>query len=93
MWRKLKEKGTLLKRELHVYQAVLRDHRTPKIAKWFLGAAIGYIFLPFDIIPDFIPLLGHLDDVIIVPLLFIVALRLIPPEIIEEHRMRLKETT
>ncbi len=75
-----------IKRELFVYQEVLRDDRTPTIAKLCLGLAIGYLCLPFDLIPDFIPILGHLDDVIIIPLLVYIALRLTPAHLIEQHR-------
>ena len=80
--------GRNLKHEIKVYQLVLRDSRTPKLAKVFLGLAIGYLLLPFDIIPDFIPVIGQLDDVIIVPALFILALRMIPKEVIEDCRIR-----
>lgn len=79
------------RKELTVYQRVLRDARTPKIAKVFLGLAIGYLCLPFDLIPDFIPVLGLLDDVIIVPGLICAALRFVPPELIVEHRERVSE--
>jgi uncharacterized membrane protein YkvA (DUF1232 family) len=75
-----------IKRELIVYQRVLRDERTPVIAKLFLGLAIAYLCMPFDLIPDFIPVVGHLDDIVIVPALVVVALRFIPHEIITEHR-------
>lgn len=51
-----------------------------------LGLAIGYLLLPFDLIPDFIPVIGHLDDVIIVPGLIYLALKMIPNEIIHECR-------
>src|SRR5437762_12771362 len=68
------------KREVIVYQRVLRDERTPVVAKLFLAFAIGYLCMPFDLIPDFIPIISHLDDVIIV------ALRFIPPEVLAEHR-------
>ncbi len=74
------------KRELIVYQRVLRDDRTPKAAKLFLGLAIGYLCMPFDLIPDFIPVIGHLDDAIIVPALVFAALRFVPREIVSQHR-------
>ena len=85
---KLKAVGRNLKQEVKVYRLVLRDHRTPKLAKILLGLAIGYAVLPFDIIPDFIPVIGHLDDLIIVPTLIIIALKLIPKEVVEECRIR-----
>jgi uncharacterized membrane protein YkvA (DUF1232 family) len=76
----------LFNRELNIYQRVLRDERTPVAAKLLLGLAIGYLCMPFDLIPDFIPVIGHLDDAIIVPVLVFAAVRLVPTEIVAEHR-------
>ncbi|MEK6732504.1 MAG: DUF1232 domain-containing protein [Candidatus Omnitrophota bacterium] len=91
MFKKLKRISKDFKNELKVYKLVLQDSRTPKTAKFLLKAAIGYAVLPFDIIPDFIPIIGHLDDMIIVPGLIFLAYRLIPKEIIEDCRKRAKE--
>lgn len=86
MFDKLKAAGKSLKQELKVYQLVLKDSRTPKLSRFLLGLAVGYALLPFDIIPDFIPIVGHLDDVIIVPALVIIALKMVPDEVVEDCR-------
>ncbi|MDD5109728.1 MAG: YkvA family protein [Patescibacteria group bacterium] len=74
------------KREIGVYRCVLRHPKTPKMAKWVLAAAVAYTISPIDLIPDFIPLLGQLDDLIIVPSLILIARMLIPADIIAECR-------
>lgn len=80
-----KEIGDNLKKYILVYKALYQDKRTPRLAKVFLWMAIGYFFLPFDLIPDFIPVLGHLDDAIIIPALIFIALKLIPKSLYQEH--------
>lgn len=74
------------KTEIKIYRLVVKDSNTPLLGKLLLGSAIGYLLLPFDLIPDFIPVLGQLDDLIIVPLLLVLALKLIPSDLIEKHR-------
>jgi len=54
-----------------------------------LGAAVAYAVMPLDIIPDFIPVIGHLDDAVILPLLVYCALKAIPRTLLEEHRKKL----
>ena len=88
MLSKLKTVANLLKQELSVYRLLLKDSRTPRIAKIFLGVAVGYAILPFDLIPDWIPVIGHLDDLIVVPVLVIISLRFIPDELIQECRSK-----
>jgi uncharacterized membrane protein YkvA (DUF1232 family) len=83
--------GRKLKEELELYRLVLRDPRTPRLAKVLLGLAVGYTLMPFDLIPDFIPLIGHLDDMVVVPALVLLALRLVPPEVLEDCRKKVKE--
>jgi len=82
-----------IKREIKVYQPVLKDQRVPRLGKWLLALAIGYAVSPVDLIPDFIPVLGHLDDVIVVPVLFGLALILIPKNVVQECRERVIQET
>lgn len=82
--------GRRLKEELRVYRLVLRDPRTPRLARVILGLAVGYTLLPFDLIPYFIPLIGHLDDMVVVPALVVLALRLVPAEVLEDCRNEAK---
>ena len=77
-----------MRREADVYRGIMTDPRTPRRARWLLGAAVAYLVSPVDIIPDFIPVVGHLDDLVIVSLLVWLALRSIPAEIVESHRRR-----
>ena len=91
MFATLKAIGRRLKTELAVYRRVLRDPRTPRLAKALLWVAVGYTLLPFDLIPDFIPVIGHLDDLIIVPCLIVLALKLIPAEVVAEARRAVDE--
>ena len=64
----------------------MADARCPRASRWLLGAAVAYALSPVDLIPDFIPVLGHLDDAVVVPLLIWLALRRVPKELILEHR-------
>ena len=80
--------GRGLRREFRVYRAVLRDPRTPRLARLLLWLALGYVLLPFDLVPDFLPVVGHLDDLVVVPALVFVALRMVPPEVAAEARAR-----
>lgn len=88
---RLRELRRTLKRELTTYQLVLKDARTPRAAKLLLGLAVGYVLLPFDLIPDFIPVIGHLDDAVIVPGLVWLALRQMPAEVVADCRARAAE--
>src|SRR5213075_3596807 len=62
--------------------------QTPKPAKWVAIFVLAYALSPIDLIPDFIPVLGLLDDLILVPLGLSIVLRMIPPEVMEESRAR-----
>src|SRR3712207_9453511 len=75
-----------IKRDVVALWIAARDPRVPWYAKAAAGAVAAYALSPIDLIPDFIPVLGYLDDVIIVPLGILLAMRLIPPALLEEHR-------
>jgi uncharacterized membrane protein YkvA (DUF1232 family) len=90
MLEKLKTYAQILKREVKVYQLVLADPRTPWFPKMILGAAIAYLLSPIDLIPDFIPVLGHLDDLILIPALVWLALKIIPDEIVADCRQKVR---
>ena len=73
-----------VRRKVRLGRAVLEHERTPRAAKWLLGAALAYLAMPFDLVPDWIPVLGQLDDVVIVGLLVWLAWRLVPGDVIAE---------
>jgi uncharacterized membrane protein YkvA (DUF1232 family) len=86
MLEKLKGYAKSLKREVKVYQLVITDPRTPWLPKVILGFAVAYLLSPIDLIPDFIPVLGHLDDLILIPALVWLALKTVPKEVITDCR-------
>jgi uncharacterized membrane protein YkvA (DUF1232 family) len=75
-----------LKRDAHAIFLASRDPRVPWYAKIFAIAVAGYALSPIDLIPDFIPVLGYLDDLIIVPLGIWLVIALIPEEVMREYR-------
>ncbi|GAB4526147.1 MAG: hypothetical protein Fur0018_11310 [Anaerolineales bacterium] len=75
-----------LRRELAVLQAVWHHPRLPRRVCFLAGVVAAYALSPLDLIPDFIPILGHLDDLLLVPLGCWLVLRLTPREILEECR-------
>ena len=83
---RLRATARVVKGELRVYRLLLEDRRTPRTARWLLGLAVGYAFLPFDLVPDFVPGLGHLDDLVVIPALVLLALRIVPRDLVEEYR-------
>jgi uncharacterized membrane protein YkvA (DUF1232 family) len=82
----LKQWARSLKRDIVALWIAGRDPRVPWYAKAVAAAVAAYALSPIDLIPDFIPVLGYLDDLIIVPLGIMLALRLIPPALIAEFR-------
>ena len=87
----LKEKSRKLKKDTYTLYLVYKDSRISLWKRLFLAVVIGYAFCPLDLIPDFIPILGYLDDLILVPLGIYIALKLIPSEIIDEYRKKAQE--
>ena len=75
-----------LKRDTVALYLAARDPRVPWYAKAVAACVAAYALSPIDLIPDFIPVLGYLDDVILVPLGVALAIRLVPPALLEEHR-------
>lgn len=75
-----------LKRDVMALYLAARDPRVPWYAKAVAACVAAYALSPIDLIPDFIPVLGYIDDIILVPLGIALAIRLIPPAILAEHR-------
>ena len=68
-----------------LFRRLLADERVPRRRKWLVAALIGYLAMPFDLVPDFIPVAGQLDDAIAVALILRTLLRSGGPEILREH--------
>lgn len=86
----LKEWAKKLKTDIPAIFLALKEKDTPVIAKIFAGITVAYALSPIDLIPDFIPILGYLDDVILLPALVALTVRFIPKDILERSR-RLSE--
>ena len=71
---------------LVIFRMVMKDGRIPFWSKFLLGIALVYFLVPFDLISDFIPLLGQLDDITIISILVTLAIKLIPAQLIEKYR-------
>jgi len=83
----LKSRAKKLKLDIPVVFIALKKKETPIVAKVFAGIAIGYALSPIDLIPDFIPVIGLLDDLIIVPILISITIKLIPEETFKQCRI------
>lgn len=84
----LRKIRALVRQNIDLLRGIYTDSRTPKLAKALLWAAIGYALLPVDLIPDFIPVIGQLDDLILVPAIIYLALKMVPTDVYEEHRLK-----
>ncbi|MDO4466418.1 MAG: DUF1232 domain-containing protein [Bacillota bacterium] len=75
-----------LKSDIPALFLALKDDRTPLLAKIFAGITVAYALSPIDLIPDFIPVLGYLDDILVLPILVWITIKWIPQEILVEKR-------
>lgn len=82
----LQQRARSIKLESHAVYLASKDPRVPWYAKALAACVLAYLFSPIDLIPDFIPVIGYLDDLIVVPAGLLLVIRLIPPEVMAEHR-------
>ena len=82
----LKARAKKLKTDIPALFLALKDRRTPFLAKFFAAITVVYALSPVDLIPDFIPILGYLDDLIILPALVALTIRMIPRELLAEKQ-------
>jgi uncharacterized membrane protein YkvA (DUF1232 family) len=83
-----KQRVRQLKKETYAIYLACKDPRVPWYARVFAGFVVAYAFSPIDLIPDVIPILGYLDDLVLVPLGIILVLKMIPPPVLEECRKK-----
>jgi len=88
---RIKDKARELKRETYALALAYRHPKTPWYAKVFAAVVVAYAFSPIDLVPDFIPILGYLDDLILVPLGITLAMKMIPRDVLDEARERVDE--
>jgi len=90
---RLKRWAQRLKVEVHALYLAYKDPRVPWYARVFAAVVVGYAFSPIDLIPDPIPVLGYLDDLVLIPLGVALAIRMIPPQVLAECREVAREMT
>jgi len=83
---RLRQWAGLVKRDVHAVYLASRDPRVPWYAKCVAVLVVAYALSPIDLIPDFIPVIGYLDDLVLLPLGVLLVIRLVPPGIMAEHR-------
>jgi len=88
----LKQRARHLKGETFALYLAARDSRTPWYAKLLVAGIVAYAFSPIDLIPDFVPVLGYLDDLILIPMGIALAIKLVPHSVLAECRARAQET-
>ena len=88
MWKRWKARVKELKQDVYAFYLASRDPRVPWLAKVTIGVVVAYALSPVDLIPDFIPVLGYLDDLILVPLGMAVAIKMIPDCVWQDCKAR-----
>ena len=83
-----KQRARELKREIHAVYLAIKDPRTPWYARVLATVIVGYAFSPIDLIPDPIPVLGYLDDLVLLPLGVMLLMRLLPAEVMADCRAK-----
>lgn len=91
MFDKIKTWARSLKRQIFTLYFACKDERVPWHVKVFTACVVAYAFSPIDIIPDFIPILGYLDDVILVPIGVMIALKMIPKNVLADCEVKAEE--
>jgi uncharacterized membrane protein YkvA (DUF1232 family) len=87
MMQSLRRWAKQLKRQTYVLYLAYKDPRTPWYARLFTACVVAYAFSPIDLIPDFVPVLGYLDDLILVPIGVAIALKMIPAEVLHDSEV------
>jgi len=91
MINQLKQWAKKLKKQLFILYLAYKDERVSWYTKVFTACVVAYAFSPIDLIPDFIPVLGYIDDIIIVPLGIMLALKMLPISVIEDCTIKAEE--
>ena len=86
-----KQKAKRLKIEIYAMYLAYKDPRVPLYARIFAACVVGYAFSPIDLIPDPIPILGYVDDLILIPLGVMLAVKMIPPDVLAECREKAQD--
>ncbi|MFA7467655.1 MAG: YkvA family protein [Desulfotomaculaceae bacterium] len=90
VFRKWKRRAKGFKKDAYVLYYAYRDPRMPWYAKLFVLCVVGYVFSPIDLVPDFIPVLGYLDDLILIPLGINLAMKMIPGPVLADSKRRVE---
>ncbi len=89
--RNLKDRARAVRTDLYAIYLASKDPRTPWYAKALIVCVVAYAFSPIDLIPDFIPVLGYLDDLVLIPTGILLAVKLIPAAVLDESRRKAQE--